>query len=417
MKHIKLALLKLLTLLFAAHVSVYCTAATTVNGLIDDDKLKVELFLSVAGQKKRSASLPRPALLNEQIDLIVKISTDRWFTRGTRVMPLNLNGALVQQRDKLASNYTERMNGTTWSVQEWQLAIYPVEAGHFVIPYLTLATSISLLEGGSAEGYLQTPSIEFDVVTPAISALSTPVAASSTTPFAATQVVFTQRWHAAADLKVGDVIERSLFIDADETTISLLPTLDLIELAGTKGYSEVINARDIQQRGRYSAQKEITHTYILQESGTLVIPEIVMRWWQTETGKMQQITLPALEVTITHTPQSWLKQYWLHLLFGFVAMGVITLLMRHLRQRYQREKLPTVLFFVHQLLAKNWGQAHRHLYNRNSEKNGPLVLRGKIAKEEVDTWSKQHFSSESVDNKRKILSLLRMWLAVNRLKR
>jgi len=411
MIHIKRTLLKLFILLFL--VSTHASALTTVNDLINDDKLKVELFLSVAGQQTRSVILPRSAVVNEQIDLIIKVSTDRWFTRGTRVMPLNLNGALVQQRDKLASNYTQRIDGQTWSVQEWQLAIYPVEAGRFEIPYVTLAASVSLEEGGSAEGYLQTPSLGFDVVTP-VSTTQTP---PSDSPFAATKVVLTQNWSASSDLKVGDVIERSLFIDADETTISLLPTFELAELAGSKGYSEVISSLDIQQRGRYSAKKQVNHTYIVQESGAKVIPEIAIHWWNTENASMQLITLPALTVNITHTPQSWLKQYWLHLLLGLAGVGLIVLLIRHLRQRYQHERLPTVIFFVRQLLAKNWGQVNRHLYNRNHEKNGQLLLRGQVAKEDVDSWSKQHFSPVRVDNKPKIINLLRIWLAVNRYKR
>jgi len=410
MNQIKFALLKLFTLLFLVTTNAY--ALTTVNDLIQDDKLKVELFLSVAGQQKRSVTLPRPAVVNEQIDLIIKVSTDRWFTRGTRVIPLNLNGALVQQRDKLASNYTQRIDGQTWSVQEWQLAIYPVEAGRFEIPYVTLAASVSLEEGGSAQGYLETPSLGFDVVTPAPTAM----ALSSDAPFAATKVVLTQNWSASSDLKVGDVIERNLFIDADETTISLLPTFELAELTGSKGYREVSNVLDIQQRGRYSAKKEVTHTYIVQQSGTLQIPEINIDWWNTESATMQQVTLPGLEVNITHTPQSWLTQYWGHLLLSFAALGGIVLLICHLRQRYQHERLPTVIFFVRQLLAKNWQQANRHLYNRNHEKNDQLLLREQVAKQDVDSWSKQHFSPEPVDNKPKIINLLRMWLAVNRRK-
>ena len=409
MKSNKMTFLKLFTLLFLINASAYSYASnTTVNDLINQERLKVELFLSVAGQNERSETLSRPAVVNEQIDLIVKISTDRWFTRGTRVMPLSLNGALVQQRDKLASNYTEKVDGQTWSVQEWQLAIYPVEAGRFAIPYLTLAASVSLEGGGSAEGYMQTPSLEFDVLMPA------PVAQSGSAVFAATQVVLTQHWSESSDLKVGDAIERTLFIDADETTISLLPAFELAEVAGTKGYSEVLSAQDIQQRGRYSAQKKVTHTYLIQESGTLVIPEIVMRWWNSETAKMKQVTLPALEVHITHTPQSWLKQYWLHLLLGFAVLGVVVILIGKLRTRYQQERLPTVVFFVRQLLAKNWGQANRHLYNRNSAKNGRVVLRGKVAQEDVDAWSEQHFSPVKVDKKPKISTLLKMWLTLPR---
>lgn len=406
MKINKQVLLKLITLLFSIHFCSYGFADTTIKDLLDDEKLRVELFLSVEGQKNRSSKLARPAAVHEQIDLIVKVSSDRWFTRGTRIMPLSLNGALVQQRDKLASNYTQRIDGQTWSVQEWQLAIYPVEAGTFTIPYLTLSASVSLEEGGSAQGYLQTPSVAFDVVAP--------VAEHVVDSFAATQVRLTQKWSEAGEAKVGDAIERSISIAADETTISLLPAFELAELGGTKGYSEVILAQDKQQRGRYSAHKKLTHTYLVQESGQLLIPEIVMNWWNTEAGKMEQITLPALEVNITHTPKSWLTQFWLHLVIGFALLAMLVMMLGRLHLRYQEERLPRGVFFVRQLVAKNWRQAHRHLYNQHRHKNASLVLRGKVAKAPLDEWSRQHFATPKQNKKPRAMTLIKIWLRIAR---
>ena len=405
MKATKMTCLKVISLFFLLLFPAFVCASPALNSLLDEGKLKVEIYLSVEGQEKRAGELYRPAVVNEQIDLIVKVSSDQWFTRGTRITPFSLNHALVQQRDKLASNYTEKHRGQTWSVQEWQLAIYPLDAGRFHIPSISLAASVSLDSGGSANGNIQTPSVEFDVV------LSNAGQSSVTT--ASTGVQFGQHWNELAELKVGDVITRTLHIKANETTVSLLPNFYSLDVSGTKDYSEVVFSNDIQSRGRYSAEKKVVHTYIVHRSGTLMIPPLELDWWDTKTQTLNKTELPGLDVKVQHTPTSWLTQYWLHILVCCVLIALLVIYARYLSRRYHQENLPSIVFFVGGVVSRNWNEAHRHLYNQNLKKTGRVDLRGNAPQTEVNEWSAQHFSPTAQPKEAKLSSVIKLWLKIS----
>lgn len=405
MKATKKTYLKLMSLVVALLFPAFSAASTDLRALLDEGKLKVEVFLSVEGQTKRASQLYRAAAVNEQIDLIVKVSTDRWFTRGTRVTPLSLNQALVQQRDKLASNYTEKLQGQTWSVQEWQLAIYPLDSGRFHIPNLTLAASVSLEEGGSAEGYIQTPSVSFEV-------MQSNGVNSSQTP-ASTDVQFGQTWNELDDLKVGGAITRTLHIKADETTVSLLPELNALELAGTNSYSEVLTSKDMQSRGRYSAEKTVVHTYIVHNSGTLMVPPIGLEWWDTNTQSLRSVELTGLEVNIPHTPKSWLMQYWVHCIVIGLLISLLTASIHYFIRRFDQGNLPPIFFLMRSLVLRNWREVHRHLYNQTMKKTGRVEIRGSVPEKEVNEWSEQHFSPSARSDNARVSTVIKLWKKIS----
>lgn len=401
MKATKMTYLKVMSLLSIVLFSGLVNSSPELNRLLEDGKLKVDIYLSVEGKEKRARALYRPAVINEQIDLIVKVSSDRWFTQGTRITPFSLNHALVQQRDKLASNYTEKIRGQTWSVQEWQLAIYPLDAGRYHIPGISLVASVSLENGGSANGYIQAPSVEFDVVPPDVGQSS--VITSST------GVQFDQHWNELVELKVGDAITRTLHMKAKETTVSLLPDFVPPDVVGTNVYSEVVFSNDIQNRGRYSAEKKVAHTYIVHRSGALIIPPLELDWWDTKTQTLNKAVLPGLDVRVQHTPKSWITQYWLHILVFCALMTLLVIYVRYLSRRFKQENLPSIVFFVRGVVSRDWHEAHRHLYNQNLEKTGRINLRGSVPHTEVNKWSEQHFSPTAKPREARALSVIKLW--------
>lgn len=63
----------------------------------------------------------RPYAVNQQITLYLELATNRWFTAGTRIGQFELPGVMVKQRSELATNFTQRQNGETWSHQRLSL--------------------------------------------------------------------------------------------------------------------------------------------------------------------------------------------------------------------------------------------------------------------------------------------------------
>ena len=70
-------------------------------------------------------------VVGRQVQLVLELATDRWFTGGTRLSRLELEGAIVLRRERFATNFSRREKGESWTVQQHTLTIYPQRAGKF----------------------------------------------------------------------------------------------------------------------------------------------------------------------------------------------------------------------------------------------------------------------------------------------
>jgi len=61
---------------------------------------------------------------------------------------------------------------------------------------------------------------------------------------------------------------------------------------------------DDVNRGRYTGTRVETATYILEQPGDYVLPEIAINWWNPEAGAMLTEVLPAIELTVAAAPAS-----------------------------------------------------------------------------------------------------------------
>ncbi|TNH96001.1 BatD family protein, partial [Aeromonas sobria] len=92
-----------------------------------------------------------PYAVNQQITLYLELATNRWFTAGTRISQFELPGVMVKQRSDMATNFTQRQDGETWSHQRWELSLYPQQSGQFEIPAIAVRATVARPEGGSRQ--------------------------------------------------------------------------------------------------------------------------------------------------------------------------------------------------------------------------------------------------------------------------
>ena len=146
--------------------------ATTIQDLVQQGKLQIEVRLAPAVNEELAsgtATTDGKAMTfspRQQVDLYIQVKTDRWFAGGTYISPFSVDNSLVLQRNKLANNYAQRDNGVTWSVQDWQLTLYPQTSGEYVIPAIPVHVSIATAPGEKVSGTLLTNPLMFQVALP-----------------------------------------------------------------------------------------------------------------------------------------------------------------------------------------------------------------------------------------------------------
>ncbi len=298
--------------------------------------------------------------VNEQIILNIDVATPRWFTEGTRIGRVEIENVIVKQRNQLATNYTERKGGETWSRQRWEITLYPQVSGQFIIPPIAVDVTVSAPDGSTVSGTLYTQPIPFEAVIP--SGLLDQAAPW----FSATNVDIEQQWQMSREnLKVGDTITRKIVIHAQDSLSVLLP--DLLTDKPTSRYQiypQPNRFDDKQVRGDYQSSRIEESVYVIQQGGEFTLPPYQLQWWNSSTKQLQNEVIEGKTFQAKHTITSFLKAYsiwFISLAITLVAaIAVITAVWRYYRSH------PTPAWFAlrQSLNTQRWGEARAILYRQ-----------------------------------------------------
>ncbi len=295
----------------------------TFQQLLNTDQFRSRVWITPAND----------IAVGQQIELNIELATSSWFTTGTRIGRLEMEGAIVLKRNKFAVNSTMRERGDTWSVQLWMLTIYPQREGQFTIPPIKLRMSVAGPDGQALEGELNTPELLFTAVIPkAISEES--IANWISSPQFEVSEQFDR---SLSDFKVGDAVRRTISLQADSVAAMMLPTLAEELDDGLAAYQKPARLEDRVNRGTYRALRRESITYVAEATGNYALPSMDFWWWNTDTLSLQKISLPSHNIVVgeaTHSDSSntlfaWLKK---HYALAILALALLPLLLISLRR-------------------------------------------------------------------------------------
>lgn len=346
---------------FANDGAVSTTTPSTINELQQAGKLKITTRLAPVNE----------VVPLQQVDLYIQISTDTWFAGGSHISAFDVDDTIVLRRKKLANNYTDRIDGKTWSVQEWQLTLYPQAVGAITVPRIAVTVNVADKPGSSIKGTLYTQPQHFTVILP------DERLANTNHYIAAPKVTFRQKItpENASELHIGDAITRTLTINATDSSAMLFPDFPLSKSEILYGYRGPVESEDRQNRGDFSASKVYQQTYIVQQSGEVTLPELSFYWWNTKDKELTTLTAKALAWQVTHTPLSFVKAYWLYGLLLIVLLILLVKLAVFTRERINKQRFPVAILFAHTLINKQYAAAEQYLYWRNSDKNKRMTYK------------------------------------------
>ncbi|MEZ9851805.1 BatD family protein [Vibrio breoganii] len=316
---------------------------------------------------------PEQVTINEQLTLYIEVSTPRWFTGGTRIGGIEIPDVIAKQRSQLAVNYAERRKGATWSVQLWELDLYPQKSGEFVIPPLAVQVQVSIDSGVNVKGNLYTEPLRFTASVP--SGLLTEETLWINSP----KAEISQQWQQSnQELKAGDTITRTISVEATDTLSVLLPpimTTDSVNRSNRyQAYAKPVRLSDTQNRGQYQAQRVEEEVYVLQTGGEHSFPEYSISWWDSDKGELRELRLEGQSFKVSHTFSSWMRYYKDNLLITlFVFISVIGFYLA-LKRYYNSQPKPAWWLFVQELKLGNEQRIRACLYARLRSQSGDLQL-------------------------------------------
>ncbi|UPW16720.1 BatD family protein [Agarivorans sp. TSD2052] len=308
--------------------------------------------------------------VNQQVVLTIDVATPRWFTRGTKISDIEIANTIVKQRNPMATNYTERIDGQTWSRQRWEVTLYPQVSGSYKIDPVAIQVQYSMPDNKSKSATLYTKPLFFNVKMP--SGLIT----DDHTWLSASAVNLSQDWDMSSNtLKVGDVITRTIAVDAVDTLSILIP--ELLPTTANKAYqtyTSPIRLHDSHERGHYQSSRVEQHTYVLQQGGELDFPSYTVLWWNSDAQQLETIIIEGHSVTVGHTIKSFLLSYWLELTVFLVVVGISILVSFYLQRYFQRHGYPESVRLALALRQKRWSLARLVIYRQLRRQKGVVEL-------------------------------------------
>ncbi len=308
--------------------------------------------------------------VNEQVILYIDVATPRWFTRGTRIGSVEIPNVIAKQRNQLATNYTERKDGQTWSRQRWEITLYPQASGEYVVPPIAVSVEVSASDGSKMSGVLYTQPIKFEASMPS------GLLNQESQWFAATNVEVDQKWQTSNDdLKVGDAITRTITINAQDSLSVLLP--DLLSSESTASYQAYPKPKrldDTQTRGDYQSSRIEESVYVIQQGGEFALPEYQFQWWNSKNQQLETVIVEGKTFKAKHTLNSFIRMYSGWLVGSFITLFVIVGAVLIAHRYYQTRPTPPWLMFHRMIKAQQWGAVRAILYQQLRANTGLLEM-------------------------------------------
>ncbi|MFA0012315.1 BatD family protein [Vibrio lentus] len=366
---------KLTKTLLVSMVLLFSTVLPTLASAADIYDLQksgdVELIAWV-GEKPKSGDKITPAKVsvNEQVILTIEVATPRWLTGGTRIGSIEIPNVIAKQRNQLATNYTERVDGTTWSRQRWEVTLYPMTSGEFVIPTVPVRVQVSAPNGSNVGGTLYTQPIKFEA------SLPSGLLSDESPWFSATDVDVEQQWQRSSeDLKVGDAVTRTVTIKAKDSLSVLLPNVLTNESTQQyQAYPQPNRLDDTQERGDYRSSRVEETVYVIQQGGEFTLPEFSFQWWDSKNQRLESVVIKGEVFEAKHTLKSFIKAY----MSVFISVGLVLVLcvalLVSLKRYYKNRPTPSWLVFRRLLKQGNWSALRTFIYRELRTQTTQLEL-------------------------------------------
>ena len=200
--------------------------------------------------------------------------------------------------------YEAQRSGRRYRVSERSYAIVPFASGALTLSGAQVAGRIPAV-GASAEDGRQP--LRLDATTQTLMVKPTPAGAAGVPWLPALSLSLSESWSPdSAETRPGQALRRSVRIEALGPDAAHIPPLQM----AVPGMLIDAHAPRLENRlkgERNVGVREQTYSLIAQRSGTLVVPELKLSWWNLNTHTLVSATLPArtLQVALAGaSPQS-----------------------------------------------------------------------------------------------------------------
>ncbi|MEN8007010.1 MAG: hypothetical protein ABFS42_08335 [Candidatus Krumholzibacteriota bacterium] len=246
----------------------------------------------------RTSMTPEVAWVGQRVLLHVDVLAADGWAQIAKAGDLEIPGAYVLRTESQGTRLNETIGGKALMGQRYEISLYCQRAGRVDIPAMPVTVAVKQWGAQPAETRreLRTPPTHVTCkVPPGAEGIRGLI---STTGLSAGQV-----WSAQPDtVDLGDAITRTVTLRAEDVSAMAFPPMQHPEREGLGVYPGEPSVADETNRGALRGERVETVTYVFEQPGEVILPDIVLPWWNIKAQTLRQIELPGLALVVVGEP-------------------------------------------------------------------------------------------------------------------
>lgn len=231
----------------------------------------------------------------EPVEVTVSVFTETWFTQGVNVQNIQVNNAFTVYFRSLSTSRI--IKGKTYAGVQFFYHVFPYTSNNVEFPSLEI-----LVETPNVGDY---KGVERKVRTQAkiIMVKPIPSAFDADQWLVTNSCVVKDKWsRSLKNIKVGDVIERSINRAVSGTVSELIPPVVWDAVNGVSLYIDRSITQNNKSKTDISATRTDKMRYLFEEEGQVIIPEMTFLWWNPVRKKVFKRTLKEVVIDVAPNP-------------------------------------------------------------------------------------------------------------------
>ncbi len=215
---------------------------------------------------------------------------------GRSVSELEMDGAFVKPLEQ--KSFQRTIDGNTWLVHEVRYAIFPEHSGTLEIPSQVFTAreatgrrSFFDMGGGRRLRRVTQPL--------SVEVLPRPEQFTGDTWLPAQRITLTEEWSTPPEsLRAGESATRTVRIEGEGLQGAQLPPVLFTPVDGLKFYPDQPEISEIEVGSGLMGRRRDSAAIVPTRSGEVVLPEIRIPWWDTQTDQLRWAVLPERRIAV-----------------------------------------------------------------------------------------------------------------------
>jgi hypothetical protein len=242
-------------------------------------------------------SLDRRSIYVQQpFKVTITVLTATWYTAPLDFDNIQIPSAFILPFDQTQPGMYP-VGDKQYAGLQFYFIVFPYKAGSFTIP------SFNIVATTPPEGSSESRKVTIKTAAQHFIVKAVPTNLQDQNWLVAKNVIVSERWSKPLrNLKVGDIVERYITIDAKGTLPQFIPQLQKESLDFASSYLQDAELKD--ERDEYDANGKLTQsvTYLFEKEGNFEIPAIPVKWWNPNTSKLYSRSAPGVKIHVAANP-------------------------------------------------------------------------------------------------------------------